>query len=150
MGTHHLVALCTSLTTTQFWKSGPKAGAVANDDGHVPDDWLEADIKQGISDHDVETRRKKFGFNEIMSEKENMFLKFLGFFRGPILYGESPTASRSFPANIAHAMLAQWTCHCHTFASGICFCCKLRTSSRRKFLGTAPSRTTAGPAQPCT
>ncbi|CAK1363252.1 Plasma membrane ATPase [Cercospora beticola] len=71
----------------QFWKSGPKAGAaVANDDGHVPDDWLEADIKQGISDHDVETRRKKFGFNEIMSEKENMFLKFLGFFRGPILY----------------------------------------------------------------
>lgn len=59
----------------------------------VPDNWLEADIKQGITDHEVEQRRKKFGFNEIMSEKENLFLKFLGFFKGPILYGESAPAS---------------------------------------------------------
>jgi len=47
---------------------------------------LEADIKQGLSNHDVETRRKRFGWNEISTEKENLFIKFLSFFTGPILY----------------------------------------------------------------
>lgn len=69
-----------------FWKKSaePTAG-----DGTlvVPADWLNADIKQGVSSSDVETRRRRFGFNEIASEKENMFLKFVGFFTGPVLYG---------------------------------------------------------------
>ena len=54
----------------------------------VPEDWLETDIKQGLSNHTVEERRKKSGFNELTTEKENMFIKFIGYFRGPILYGE--------------------------------------------------------------
>ena len=55
----------------------------------VPEEWLEADIKQGITNQQVEERRKKFGWNEIVTEKENLFLKFLGFFTGPVLYGKS-------------------------------------------------------------
>ena len=68
----------------QFWKksAGPSADMAV-----VPDDWLETDIKQGVSNADVEGRRKHFGWNEITTEKENLFLKFLGFFTGPILYG---------------------------------------------------------------
>jgi magnesium-transporting ATPase (P-type) len=71
----------------QFWKKGAAAGS--GNDGTVPEDWLEADIRQGISNHDVESRRKRFGFNEISSDKENLFIKFLSFFTGPILYGTS-------------------------------------------------------------
>lgn len=71
----------------QFWRSGTSSKAGADDAGVVPDDWLDADIRQGISNHDVESRRKRFGFNEISSDKENLFIKFLSFFTGPILYG---------------------------------------------------------------
>lgn len=54
----------------------------------VPEEWLETDIKQGLTTAQVEERQKKAGFNELTTEKENMFLKFLGYFKGPILYGE--------------------------------------------------------------
>ncbi|KAK5157175.1 hypothetical protein LTR04_005504 [Oleoguttula sp. CCFEE 6159] len=70
----------------QFWRSGPSKNATSTDEGVVPDDWLNADIKQGLTNAEVENRRKRFGFNEISTEKENLFLKFLGFFTGPILY----------------------------------------------------------------
>lgn len=79
----------------QFWRSGTSKNAGAADDGVVPEDWLEADIKQGISNHDVESRRKRFGYNEITTEKENLFIKFLMFFTGPILYGKSTSLSIS-------------------------------------------------------
>lgn len=59
----------------------------------VPDEMLTADIKQGIAQNDVESRRKRYGWNEITTEKENLFLKFLGFFTGPVLYGMSPYSS---------------------------------------------------------
>jgi len=54
----------------------------------VPDDWVLTDINQGLSSAEVENRRKKTGFNELATEKENMFLKFIGYFKGPILYGK--------------------------------------------------------------
>lgn len=58
-----------------------------NGDGfETPDDWLTTDMKQGLKAHDVESRRKKTGWNELTTEKENMFLKFLSYFTGPILY----------------------------------------------------------------
>jgi H+-transporting ATPase len=83
-----------------------KKKAVAVDDGVVPEELLEADIKQGISNHDVETRRKRYGWNEISTEKENLFLKFLGFFTGPILYSKffyiiSPPAAAGFASSCA-------------------------------------------------
>lgn len=53
----------------------------------VPEDWLLTDIKLGLSDIEVENRRRKTGFNELSTEKENMLKKFIGYFRGPVLYG---------------------------------------------------------------
>jgi H+-transporting ATPase len=61
----------------------------------VPEEWLTTDIKQGLTSAEVEERRKKTGFNELSSEKENMLLKFIGYFRGPILYSMY-TRSRLF------------------------------------------------------
>ncbi|EXJ88343.1 H+-transporting ATPase [Capronia coronata CBS 617.96] len=52
----------------------------------VPEEWLQTDIRTGLSSAEVEARRKKAGFNELTTEKENMFIKFIGYFRGPILY----------------------------------------------------------------
>jgi H+-transporting ATPase len=54
----------------------------------VPDEWLTTDIKKGLTAAEVEERRRKCGWNELVTEKENLFLKFLGYFQGPILYGE--------------------------------------------------------------
>ncbi|KAJ5652351.1 hypothetical protein N7507_009777 [Penicillium longicatenatum] len=52
----------------------------------APDDWLETDLRSGLSSGDVEPRRKKCGWNELVTEKTNIFIQFLGYFRGPILY----------------------------------------------------------------
>lgn len=82
----------------QFWRSGTSSNAKGSDPGVVPEELLEADIKQGISNHDVESRRKRFGWNEITTEKENLFIKFLSFFTGPILYGMSALR----PLSLAH------------------------------------------------
>jgi hypothetical protein len=79
---------------------------------------LETDIKQGISSHEVETRRKRYGWNEITTEKENLFIKFLGFFTGPVLYGKSyPRLWHRMQAFIV--ALAQWLRGdvCFAFAS---------------------------------
>ncbi|KAK0934233.1 hypothetical protein LTR29_014221, partial [Friedmanniomyces endolithicus] len=70
----------------QFWKSGNSDQASDKDAGVVPEEWLEADIKQGLTTAQVEERRRRCGFNEISTEKENLFIKFLMFFTGPILY----------------------------------------------------------------
>ena len=94
----------------QFWAK--QSDYESEDDGTVPDEWLEADIKQGISDSDVEHRRKRFGWNELASEKENMFIKFLTFFTGPILYGESPSASRTHPKLLLRVLRPQWLERC--------------------------------------
>ena len=53
----------------------------------VPDSWLNTTIHDGLKGDDVQQRRKKSGWNELTAEKENLFLKFLGYFQGPILYG---------------------------------------------------------------
>ena len=53
-----------------FWRSSkPKA---ADGNFEVPDDWLDSELKQGLSTTEVESRRKKTGFNELTTEKENM------------------------------------------------------------------------------
>ena len=62
--------------------------AHANHSIETPENWLETDIRTGIASSEVETRRKRFGWNELTAEKENQLAKFMGFFQGPILYGE--------------------------------------------------------------
>ncbi|TVY48861.1 Plasma membrane ATPase [Lachnellula occidentalis] len=66
-----------------FWNRKAKGADGVFD---TPDDWLNTDMKQGLSDHDVESRRKKTGWNELSTEHTNLFIQFLGYFQGPILY----------------------------------------------------------------
>ncbi|KAI0204030.1 E1-E2 ATPase-domain-containing protein [Astrocystis sublimbata] len=75
----------------QFWKSDeplpqlvPESPAVTA--GKPPAAWLETDIRRGIDSSQVEERRKRMGWNELYSEKEDMLAKVFGYFTGPILY----------------------------------------------------------------
>ena len=54
-----------------FWRKKPKQGP-GNGIVEIPDEWLLTDIRQGLSAHDVEIRRRRVGFNELTTEKENM------------------------------------------------------------------------------
>jgi H+-transporting ATPase len=69
-----------------FWKKSEK---LDTDEIFVaPDDWVDTDIRAGLRSTDIEPRRKKTGFNELVTEHQNLFLQFIGYFRGPILYGK--------------------------------------------------------------
>ena len=70
----------------KFWKKKQKKKG-AEGEFVAPEEWMNTDMRQGLSETDVTNRRKHAGYNELTTEKENMFLKFLGFFQGPILYG---------------------------------------------------------------
>jgi H+-transporting ATPase len=70
----------------KWYQFGKKKGG-ADGTFETPEEWLQTDWKKGLATTDVEARRKKTGFNELTTEKENMFLKFLSYFTGPILYG---------------------------------------------------------------
>jgi H+-transporting ATPase len=52
----------------------------------VPEDLLQTDTRVGLTEHEVVQRRKKFGLNQMKEEKENLILKFLGYFIGPIQF----------------------------------------------------------------
>ena len=64
------------------------SGGGATELYEVPEEWLTTDISKGLTSAEVEARRKHTGFNELTTEKENMLVKFIGYFRGPILYGK--------------------------------------------------------------
>lgn len=65
----------------------------------VPEDQLETDTSIGLTEQEVHMRRKKYGMNQMKEEKENLILKFLGYFVGPIQFVMevclSPTVSRT-------------------------------------------------------
>lgn len=69
----------------RFWQ---RKSGTAGAGFETPDEWLETDLKRGLSSHDVEVRRRKTGWNELVTEKQNPILQFLGYFNGPILWGE--------------------------------------------------------------
>ncbi|KAF1810240.1 plasma-membrane proton-e [Eremomyces bilateralis CBS 781.70] len=52
----------------------------------VPEELLQTDTRTGLSTDEVGRRRKKYGLNQMKEEKENLILKFLGFFIGPIQF----------------------------------------------------------------
>jgi H+-transporting ATPase len=52
----------------------------------VPEDQLQTDTRIGLTDAEVLLRRKKYGLNQMKEEKENLILKFLGYFIGPIQF----------------------------------------------------------------
>jgi magnesium-transporting ATPase (P-type) len=47
---------------------------------------LQTDTRVGLTSEEVLQRRRKFGLNQMKEEKENLLLKFLGFFVGPIQF----------------------------------------------------------------
>ena len=52
----------------------------------VAEELLQTDTRMGLTDAEVTIRRKKFGLNQMKEEKENLILKFLGYFVGPIQF----------------------------------------------------------------
>jgi H+-transporting ATPase len=52
----------------------------------VPEELLQTSTRTGLNATEVLTRRKKYGLNQMKEEKENLILKFLGFFVGPIQF----------------------------------------------------------------
>ncbi|KAI1360718.1 plasma-membrane proton-e [Xylaria arbuscula] len=79
----------------QIWKS-KKATTASDDDGEAANKpgterqllgvWLNTDIQKGLTTHEVEERRKRFGWNELDAEKENILTKIVSYFQGPILW----------------------------------------------------------------
>lgn len=52
----------------------------------VPEEMLNTDTRAGLTEHEVSARRKKYGLNQMKEEKENLIIKFLGYFVGPIQF----------------------------------------------------------------
>ncbi|KUL88981.1 hypothetical protein ZTR_06095 [Talaromyces verruculosus] len=69
-----------------WWKFGGSGAAASNEPFVAPDDWVDTDIRAGLKSSDIEPRRRKTGYNELVTEKTNLFVQFIGYFRGPILY----------------------------------------------------------------
>ncbi|KAI0882420.1 plasma-membrane proton-e [Annulohypoxylon maeteangense] len=52
----------------------------------VPEEMLQTDTRVGLTEAEVTNRRRKYGLNQMKEEKENLILKFFGFFIGPIQF----------------------------------------------------------------
>ncbi|KAJ8099347.1 hypothetical protein POJ06DRAFT_133567 [Lipomyces tetrasporus] len=52
----------------------------------VPEELLQTDPRYGLTSDEVVARRKKYGLNQMKEEKENLVLKFLMYFVGPIQF----------------------------------------------------------------
>lgn len=52
----------------------------------VPEDMLQTDSRLGLTESEVQARRRKYGLNQMKEEKENLILKFFGYFIGPIQF----------------------------------------------------------------
>ncbi|KAF2280540.1 plasma-membrane proton-e [Westerdykella ornata] len=52
----------------------------------VPDELLNTTLRTGLTQAEVENRRRRYGWNEITTEKVNLLKQFLSYFKGPILY----------------------------------------------------------------
>lgn len=61
---------------TPWWAPWRRRGKKKGADGaafEVPDDWLDTELRQGLPTTEVESRRKKTGWNELTTEKENLY-----------------------------------------------------------------------------
>lgn len=61
----------------------------------VPEDMLQTDSRVGLTESEVTARRRKYGLNQMKEEKENLFLKFLSYFIGPIQFVMEVSGSAS-------------------------------------------------------
>lgn len=77
----------------------------------IPEDQLQTDTRTGLTEAEVHNRRKKYGLNQMKEEKENLILKFLGYFVGPIQFVMEVRDSTTFLASCHAAHM--WR-HLHT------------------------------------
>lgn len=70
------------------WYAPWKKAKVDNSEFEIPYEWLDTEMLQGLNENEVLARRKKHGWNELTSESTNLFIQFLSYFTGPILYGK--------------------------------------------------------------
>lgn len=47
---------------------------------------MQTDTRHGLTSEEVLVRRRKYGLNQMKEEKENLILKFFGYFVGPIQF----------------------------------------------------------------
>ena len=67
--------------------AGAERSMDEEDGTHAVDDkWLNTDAGHGLTETEVEERRKIFGRNEMKEEKTNHVIKFLSYFVGPIQF----------------------------------------------------------------
>lgn len=52
----------------------------------MPNELFQTNPKYGLTDSEVLARGKRYGWNKMKEEKENLFLKFLSYFVGPIQF----------------------------------------------------------------
>ena len=52
----------------------------------VPEELLQTDTRIGLTSAEVDRRQKRYGLNQMSEEKENLILKFLMYFVGPIQF----------------------------------------------------------------
>ncbi|GAV55799.1 hypothetical protein ZYGR_0AY01920 [Zygosaccharomyces rouxii] len=62
---------------------GPAAAGEAR---KIPEELLQTDPSVGLSSDEVVNRRKKYGLNQMREESENLLVKFMMFFIGPIQF----------------------------------------------------------------
>lgn len=89
-----------------FWSSSK--GDSESGVFETPDDWLTTDWKHGLTGALVEQRRRKTGWNELSSEETNLFLQFLGYFKGPILYGMCSAPIDHFSESLTNQFPQLW------------------------------------------
>ncbi|KAJ5613608.1 Plasma membrane ATPase [Penicillium herquei] len=84
--TSSAAALSTKAAKKSSWKFWAKTDDTVEEGWQAPEEWINTDLRSGLSSSDIDPRRKKCGWNELVTEKTNIFVQFIGYFRGPILY----------------------------------------------------------------
>ena len=90
---------------------------------HVPEEMLQTDTRVGLIEPEVIARRKKYGLNQMREEKENLLLKFLGYFVGPIQFVMEVRISHHGCRRLSQRLLLLTIWHIG--------CCHTRRRSRR-------------------
>ena len=70
----------------------------------VPDELLQTDPRMGLTSDEIDRRRKKYGLNQMKEEKENLLLKFLSYFVGPIQF-VMEVSRLSWPTRSTHSLI---------------------------------------------
>ncbi|KAJ6032251.1 Plasma membrane ATPase [Penicillium herquei] len=84
--TSSAAALSEKAAKKSSWKFWAKTDDTVEEGWQAPEEWVNTDLRSGLSSSDIDPRRKKCGWNELVTEKTNIFVQFIGYFRGPILY----------------------------------------------------------------